>query len=557
MIVRPFRRAHLGMVLLALVLAWPGTADAQYTDVPAPAAYALENVTVVHADGRRDEGVTILVRGRLIESVGTGLTVPPDARVLDGEDLVVYPGLIDAHGDAKYSFPKPDVDRQQVRSWDPPRTLQGFTPHRRVVDALEATGADVEAQRKRGIVAVAVHPTDAMMPGQGTLLLLRNRAKTSTELVLEPVLGPVMTFRGGQGAYPGTLFGVQAFYRQSFEDAEWHGTIASEYERDSHGMTPPAYDPDYEVLQQARAGHLPVYFYADGAEDIRRALELSERYGLQLTLLGGQEAWKVAAELEARDIPVLASVDFDSPKYWSPDTASSSADTDPLILKEQKRFEELYANAARLSEAGVRFALTSGGGDADLRAGVRKAIEYGLDEATALRAVTSTPAGLLGVPNLVQIEDGSPANFTVATGALFDEDTRIAYTFTEGELEEVGESQGPTGDDAPPAVDVSGRWEIEINSEAGAMSGTMTLRQTDATFSGSIAADQFGDLAVRSGTVAGNRLSFLIEVDFGGESIILDSTATVEDDELSGSSQSPVGNVTFEATRISGPGGDR
>ena len=66
MIVRPHSRTRSGVALLALLLAWPGRGEAQYTEAPAPAAYALENVTVVHADGRRVEDVNVVVRGRFI-----------------------------------------------------------------------------------------------------------------------------------------------------------------------------------------------------------------------------------------------------------------------------------------------------------------------------------------------------------------------------------------------------------------------------------------------------------------------------------------------------------
>src|SRR5690606_4929942 len=131
---------------------------AQYTSVPEPAAYALRNVTVVAADGRRTEDVNIVVRNGRIAAMGRDAAIPPGVRVLDGDSLMVYPGIVDAHGAAKFSFPQSDVDRAQVRSWDPPRELQGFTPHRRVADALTATGRDLADQRKKGVVAAAVHP---------------------------------------------------------------------------------------------------------------------------------------------------------------------------------------------------------------------------------------------------------------------------------------------------------------------------------------------------------------------------------------------------------------
>lgn len=159
--------ARAGVLAVASLLSSPVLAVAQYVDVPRPAAYALEGVSVVHPDGRRQDGITVVVRGRFIEAMGAGVSVPADARVLEGDSLVVYPGLVDGVGKAEHAFPEIEIDRREVRLWDAPRALQGFMPARRLAAHLTADGEAVAAQRKAGIVAAAVHPEDAMMPGRG------------------------------------------------------------------------------------------------------------------------------------------------------------------------------------------------------------------------------------------------------------------------------------------------------------------------------------------------------------------------------------------------------
>ena len=44
------------LTLLLALVGWPRPAGAQYSEVPPPAAYALQNVTVVGADGSRFSG---------------------------------------------------------------------------------------------------------------------------------------------------------------------------------------------------------------------------------------------------------------------------------------------------------------------------------------------------------------------------------------------------------------------------------------------------------------------------------------------------------------------
>lgn len=556
-----FVRASVVLAAFVLLAALPERAVAQYTNAPPPAAYALQGVTVVQADGRRQEGVDVVVRGRFIEAIGRGLEIPADARVLEGEGLIVYPGFVDAQGKVKYSFPEVEAPSTPVAPWDPPRELQGFTPHRRVVDVLQATSADLADQRKKGIVAAAVYPTDALMPGRGALVMMRADARTPMQTVLVPELGPVMTLRGGRRAYPGTLFGVLAFYRQQFENARHAQEVALRFARDPRGIEPPAYDPDIAVLQEVMQGRAPVFFAVDRAEDIRRVLNIAQSNGLRPIIVGGREAWKVATELEKRNVPVLVSLDFPKGEFYDPEKHGDKADAelDAAVLKEKRELEAAYANAARLAEAGVRFALTSGGGEADLLEGARKAIEYGLDEMAALRALTATPAELFGIGYVARIEAGLPATFVVASGPLFDEGTSLRYTFVEGALEEIGgaEKRGGANGRAGQAANVTGEWSVDVESPEGGMSMRMTLAQEGAAFTGSLNSAEFGTMRIIDGAVAGSEVRFTVVVEMGGQSMEVHFTATIEGDEMRGSGSGPMGTFSFTARRASGPGGVR
>lgn len=560
-------RFWLLLAVIPLVLAWPGRLAAQFGEVPPPAAYALKGVSVVQADGRRVEGVTVVIRGPFIEALGANAAIPADARILEGDSLVVYPGFIDAQGTAKYEFPKVEFERARIPSWDPPRAAQGFMPHRRVVDFLQATGADLKEQRKQGVVAGAVYAVDGLMPGRGAFLFYRKGATTSAELVHTPVLGPVMTLRGGMG-YPSTLFGVLAFYRQTFEDAGRLRLISSEYARDSRGLLPPAHDPDFEVLLEAMGGKTLSFFVVNSAEDIRRVLGLAEQYGLRPVIVGGEEAWQVAPLLKARNVPVLVSLDFPKPQYWTPESArggKAAAEQEPLDpseLREKKRLEEIYGNAGKLAAAGVRFVLTSGGGKAELRAGARKAIEYGLSETAALGALTAAPAEFLGVPQATRIEAGRPATFIVASGPLFGKDTRIAYTFVEGELE-AGEAparpaagNGASAGGAAGAAPLGGSWSADLTSDAGSTGGSLSFKQEGDTFTGAIKGTEIGDMTIVKGKLTGNQIEFVLVVQFGSDSMEVPFRGTVTGGTITATGSSPMGEISLTARRSGGRGGE-
>ena len=559
-------------VFVGLVSA-PATVKAQYVTPPPHPAYALQHVTVVQADGEMDEGITILIRNGLIEAMGTDIEIPADAKVLEGDSLMVYPGFVDAQGAAEYEFPEAEIDRSQITSWAPPRAAQSFLSHRRVADHLTATGEDLADSRKKGIVAAAVHAEGRVMPGRGTVLLFRKNADVPNDLVLTPEIGPTMSFRGAQGVYPSTTFAVIAFYRQSFEDALREGIIEAEYTRDPRGITTPTWDPDHAVLREIAGGGTPVYFTANRPEEIRNVLELSQEYGFQPVIVGGGEAWRVTDELLARNVPVLVSLDFPTPERWKPET-EEEADTTaaeeaeegvageeqeaevqeeeepgPAALREKERLENLYSNPGRLAAAGVTFALTSGGGDADIREGVMKAMEYGLSEADAMRAVTTTPADMFGIPNVLRIEENMPATFVVTTGPIFDEETNIAYTFVEGAYEE-GSPGGGAGSGEAPAVDMSGTWVMNVMGE---MEATLELSmEPDGSLSGTFSFDM-GDGQV-SGSLSGNKLSMTISISAAGQSLDVEVTGTVEGDTASGDATSPMGDFSWTARRTGGPG---
>ena len=107
---------------------------AQHRSVPPPAAYAIEGVTVVGPGLQEEAGVTIVVRGGLIEAMGAGLEIPPDAERLEGDSLYLYPGLVDADGVSEFEFPEAPEDGPP--SWAPTRIAQRVTPYRRVADHI-------------------------------------------------------------------------------------------------------------------------------------------------------------------------------------------------------------------------------------------------------------------------------------------------------------------------------------------------------------------------------------------------------------------------------------
>lgn len=184
-------------------------------------------------------------------------------------------------------------------------------------------------------------------------------------------------------------------------------------------------------------------------------------------------------------------------------------------------------------------------------------MRYGLSEENALSAVTSTPATLLGVPELARVAVGAPATFVVADGPLFGKDTRIRYTFVEGSMERgaAASARRAPGDSAGrggAGASVEGGWDMEIVSDQGTLTGAMRLATSGDGFTGSISSE-FGELGITDGTTEGQDVSFVVSFPFMGNASAT-FTGTVEGDRMSGSSSTPVGQIRWSATRSGPPG---
>ena len=82
-------------------------------------------------------------------------------------------------------------------------------------------------------------------------------------------------------------------------------------------------------------------------------------------------------------------------------------------------------------------------------------------------------------------------------------------------------------------TDVTGSWDMTINTDQGALPGTLTLQQDGEALSGSLISDQ-GTLEFDGGTVSENKIEWVVEVDAGGQFIEISMNGVVDGDMISG-----------------------
>lgn len=524
--------------------------------------YAITGARIVTVSGPVIERGTVVIRNGLIQAVGANVAAPADARVIDGTGLTLYPGLIDAYtslgiqqsaaqaartgGAAGTSAaPSPTPQASQFSSLNPTQPV-GLQPEIQAIDYVRPGGAEIEAARNSGITAALTSPREGIFMGQSALVNLAGT--TTTEMTLRaPVAMHVGFTPLRAGVYPASLLGVFSALRQMLLDAERLRIANLIYEKSPRGLKRPEQDRSLVALFPVLQREMPVVMFANTEREIRRAVDLAEEFNLRLILAGGAESWKATDRLRARNVPVLLSLNF--PRRTTAQVAE--ADTEPLRILRAR--VDAPKTAARLAQAGVRFAFQSGAmtNMADFLQNAAKAVEQGLPRDEAVRALTLRPAEIFGVADrLGTIEAGKIANLTITRGDLFDRGSRITHVFIDGRPVDLRPVTPGTGG----GVNASGTWTLNISLGEGDVTSTLTLEQQGGRLSGSIQG-ALGSAEIANASVGtGGEIRFTAPLTIGGQTTEATFTGTISGNEMRGAVQVVGGSPgSFTGTRPNAP----
>jgi imidazolonepropionase-like amidohydrolase len=177
-------------------------------------------------------------------------------------------------------------------------------------------------------------------------------------------------------------------------------------------------------------GDVPMIVTAHRAQDIASALRLAREFEFRLVLDGASEAYLLLDELVAAGVPVIL----------HPTMKRASGDAENLS----------FETAARLSEAGIPFAIKSGYESYVPKTRVilfeaAVAASHGLGFEGALRSVTIDAARILGVEDRVgSLEVGKDGDLALYDGDPFEYTTHCVGTVIEGAVVSRFERGQPT-----------------------------------------------------------------------------------------------------------------
>ncbi|HPW31568.1 MAG TPA: amidohydrolase family protein [Arenimonas sp.] len=351
----------------------------------------IKNATV-HTAGTRGtlKNTDVLVQGGIIRAIGPNLSAPGVTSV-DAKGKSLTPGLFAGLGDIgleEVSAEKSTVDA----SFSLGEGVTGqMRPEFDVVPAFNPDSILIPVTRLEGFTftALSANAGSSLLGGQGAIMRLDGK--------FENPIGARILF-ASMGSSADELSG-------SSRAAQY--MLLDQAIREARGLSP--YDYKQALLTPAGREALNKYllggrtvFHVERASDIRQVLAFAKKNGMRPVIVGGSEAWKVAAQLKADNVIVFVDALQNLPSSF--DQIGSRID-----------------NAALLQKAGVRVGLYRSDDSSQNARKVRQtagnAVSYGLPWEAGLAAITSVPADAFGVGDKVgRIEVGLMADLVLWNG---------------------------------------------------------------------------------------------------------------------------------------------
>lgn len=416
-----------------------------------PTACLLKNAMIQVDYAASPVKSDMLIRDGRIEAIGSAVESPAGTIIIDLEGKYIYPSFIDL--DSEYGL----ADVNQAPSGRPSgrsgsRTQQfessGKTPmnwneaiHPQTSAAKLFTPdkTSAGAYRKAGFGTLLVHRHDGIARGTSSLVLLMD--SPSQKSVIEDRVGNHYSFDKGSSkmSYPGSIMGSIALLRQSYMDAGWYGDLKSgEFQ-------------DVSLEAWNRNASYPSFIEVSDKKNLLRADRVGDEFGIQYIICGSGDEYQMLAEVKSTRAPLVIPLNYPTaPDVEDPYNAIL------VPLESLKHWEMAPANPASLQKAGVSFALTSKGLKSrdDFLKNLRKAVKYGLSEKEALKAITHTPAAMIGREREIgSLNPGFYANFLITSKSLFQDDCVIYENWVRGEKYVISDRE---------IADLSGNWALEI-----------------------------------------------------------------------------------------------
>ena len=397
--------AALGIVS-SLSAALPGGVTAQTVVITGGRVFPVSGPVI--------ENGTVLIRDGKIAEVGATVSVPQGATRIDASGKWVTPGLINALtalGVSEIGAVQTTVD-QRARG---EKAIAASFP---VWEGVNPASTLLAPARNDGVTSVVVVPNGGLIAGQAALLDLV--PGTISDMINKAPVAMVAQFGDPRSGDTNARGEQYARLKELLDDARNYSRRRADFER-AQTREFAARRADLEALIPVVEGRLPLMVNADQASDIDAVLRLARETNVKVIIAGGAESWMVADRLAAANVPVVVGSMSNIPTSFT--TLGSRQETPALLRRSGARVVLIGNGSGDETVFNVR----------NLKYDAGVAVAFGMTWDDALRAITLTPAEVLGVANRVgSLQPGRDANVVVWSGDPFEFATRAEHVLIRG-----------------------------------------------------------------------------------------------------------------------------
>jgi imidazolonepropionase-like amidohydrolase len=406
---------------------------------------AVKNATIYTSSSLKIENATMLLDGDKILEIGTQISIPKEATIIDATGKTIYPSFIDLY--TEFGIQKPQRKSGNTRSpqYDSERNGYYWNDHIRAdFNAYENLNYDEKAAkelRETGFGTVLSFNNDGIVAGTGLLWTLNDK-DTNGFRILNNKISQHFTFKrsslSGQ-AYPSSLMGSMALIKQLYHDAKWYAAGGSKTK-----------DISLDVFNQNK--NLVQIFNAGDKLNILRADKIGDEFGINYVIKGSGNELERIEEIKKTNATLIVPINF--PDAYD---VSDSFLAEQVVLSDMKFWNQAPYNLKVLAENNVNFALTTADlkNPKDFLTNLRKAVEYGLPKEKALAALTEIPAKIANQKNIGTLKKGNLANFIIVSGDIFESKSSIQENWIQGNRTIIEKIQ---------PSDIRGKYELNIDS---------------------------------------------------------------------------------------------
>ena len=368
------------------------------------------------------EKLDIRIENTKITEVDFNISPKENEEVIDAAGKYITPGFIDAHSHICIS----EEGMGEVGD-DCCDYSDAITPQLEVLDGLYPFDRAVERSVRAGVTCACVCPgSDGVIGGVASVIRLTGK------IADEMIVTRKAAVKGSLGENPkaakhgfASRMGTAYHLRKCLEDTKEYLFEKEEAEKNGDHFR---CDPGKENMAMVLRKEIPLHIHAHRSDDICTAIRIAKEYDIRIVIVHCTDGIDIAEHIAASGFPAIVGPSMNP-------------------CSKQEVWNKSFETAGILNRAGVKVCITA---DHDvtplyyLPIYAAMAVRFGMDDAEALRAVTSYPAEILGIDDRKgALVSGKDADLVIWSHHPFDIHAKAEHVFpNEGRKYNVKQTKG-------------------------------------------------------------------------------------------------------------------